>query len=530
MPFDRPSMIEFIGAAEQPVDVLVIGGGATGLSVALESATRGYSTVLLERGDFAGGTSSLSTKLIHGGVRYLRQGRIRLVRESLRERRSFRRNAPHLVRPLPIVVPTYSRWESVKYGAGLFAYSAMSRGDGFGRARNLSSDAVLSVAPGIQSKGLRGGIVFPDGQTDDARLALAIAKTAASHGAAVLNYVAVRTLRTNHGRVTGVEAEDLRNGKSIEIDARVVINATGVHTDATLELDAGGSSGLIRWSRGTHITMDGSLLGEGHGLLIPETSDGRVVFALPWLRRTLIGTTDVNVDSPDPDPRAVLEDAEFLIDEVKRYLPEAGRSKVLSTFSGIRPLISNGSASPTSSISRSHRILVSRTGLLTIAGGKWTTARLMAEQVVSKAVEIARLRNSKSVTSGLKLEGHDETPDESIRSPSHIDEPDTLYGAEIAAIKDLEGRWPDLKTPLCAGVPYRLSHAVYGVLGEMAQTLEDVLSRRTRASLLDAGATSSAASRVVQAVRRYGGVEADWAANELADMQSSIAEFHGPPG
>lgn len=525
LPFQRPAMLNYIDAVDEPFDVVVIGGGATGVSVALDSAARGYRTVLLERGDFASGTSSRSTKLIHGGVRYLQQGRLGLVRESLKERGLLLQNAPHLVHALPIIVPAYSRWQQLKYTAGLMGYSAIAIGDSLKRAHRLDAEGVVSAVPGIQPDNLRGGVVYMDGQTDDARLALSIAQTAAAHGSAIVNYAAARSLVTHNGRITGVEAEDLLTGDSIRIDARVVINATGVFTDDTLKLDPGGASNLMRWSRGTHIAMEGSLLDQGHGLLVPESSDGRVIYALPWLGKTLVGTTDVNVDSPDADKIAPTEDIEFIVSELSKFIPAAAQAKVLSAFTGIRPLVSNDPSSSTSNISRSHRIVVSGSGLVTIAGGKWTTARLMAEDTIERAIEVAGLPPSQSATSALKLAGYVR----SVRRPafheSPVNSPDLLYGDEITGITEMENRWPELKAPIADGLPYRLSHAVFGVREEMAQTLEDVLARRTRALFLNAHAAASAAHQVAAAVEKYAGVDTGWSTTEMAKMADAISQF-----
>lgn len=523
--FRRPVMLDYIDAADEPFDVAVIGGGATGVSVALDSASRGYRTALLERGDFASGTSSRSTKLIHGGIRYMRQGRLGLVRESLRERSLLMRNAPHLVHSLPIVVPAYSRWQLLKYTTGLMTYSTISRGDGLGRARRLSAGAMAEAAPGIQTEGLRGGVVYLDGQTDDARLALAIAKTAAAHGAAIINYADVRALLINRGSVCGVEAEDVQTGETIRIDAKVVINATGIHTDTTMGMDPEDSTRLMRWSRGTHVVLAGSLLDEGHGLVVPETSDGRLIYALPWLGGTVVGTTDVSVDSPDADAEPPQEDVEFLVNELRSYLPEAGRARILSAFTGIRPLVSNNPSSATAGISRSHRILVSDSGLVTVTGGKWTTARLMAEQTVARAALVAGLPHSGSSTDRLKLEGSERSANVPSGRRSPVDDPDLLYGTGINAIRDLEKRWPELSSPLAEGLPYRLSHAVYGVREEMAQTLEDVLARRTRALFLDAEATMSAAPHVANAVESHAGLGAGWAETELLKLPEVSRAF-----
>ena len=525
LPFDRSSIVDYIESDGRSVDVLVIGGGATGLYTALESVSRGYSTVLLERGDFASGTSSESTKLIHGGVRYLRQGRLGLVRESLRERRFLRQNAPHLVRPLPIAVPAYSRWQKFKNSIGITGYSALSLGAGFPKARFLNPTSFTDAVPGIEADGLRGGMVFSDGQTDDARLALAIAKTAAAHGAAPLNHATVRAIRANSGRVVGVEAQNNHDGSSLTIDAKVTINATGVHTDSTIGLGSDTPIGLMRWSRGTHLVMARTLLEGHHGLLIPETSDGRVVFALPWLGETLVGTTDVDVASPDADRMAPERDVEFLVEELKKYLPEAGKAKILSTFTGIRPLVSSGSVASTSKIARSHRIFVSDSGLVTITGGKWTTARLMAEQTVSAAVQVGGLSDTHSRSVDLKLQGARDVAIDSVTAATSIVDPDSLYGSELADLEELEVQIPELTAPWNEDLPYRLSHAVYAVRKEMALTLEDVMARRTRAFFLNVDAATNSATKVAGAISRYGNVDEEWATRELAYMPEIASKF-----
>ncbi len=525
LPFKRGPMLNYVDSVDEPFDVAIIGGGATGVYVALDAASRGLRTVLLERGDFASGTSSKSTKLIHGGIRYMQQGRLRLVRESLRERRFLFDNAPHLVKPLPIVVPAYSRWQQLKYTAGVKGYAAMSKGFGLGSTGRLNDEDTIAAVPGIQQAKLRGGIKYLDGQTDDARLALAIARTAASHGAALLNYVRVQSLVTSGGKISGVEAEDVLTGDSVTIAARVVINATGVHTDETLSTDPDGSSGLMRWSRGTHIVLDRSVLGGSCGFVIPKTSDGRVVYALPWLGKTLVGTTDVSVAGPDADPIAPAEDVEFLTDEISHYLPAARDTEVLSAFTGIRPLVSENASSSTSSLARSHRILVSRSGLVSITGGKWTTARLMAEQTVSRAVEVAGLGESRSATAFIKIDGFDSDAAADKTVESAVDDPDSLYGIHSTAITELEKRSPDLAQPISDRLPYRLSHAVYAVREEMAETLEDVLARRTRSLFLDADAAGAAASRVVEAIREHCQVDADWGQAELDDIDRFTAQF-----
>lgn len=526
LPFDRTSMLNYIDAVDDIFDVVVIGGGATGVYTALDAASRGLKTALFERGDFASGTSSRSTKLIHGGVRYMQQGRLRMVRESLKERKYLLNNAPHLVRALPIFVPAYSKWQRLKYTVGVIAYDRVARGYGLGGTRRLGSNDAVEIVPGIQQSGLKGGAVYLDGQTDDARLALEIARTAAAHGAATLNYAAVRDLRTEAGKITGVEVEDLLTGDLLRVNAKVVINATGVFTDETLKFDPDGSPGLMQWSRGTHIALDGSLL-DSHGLLVPETSDGRVIFALPWLGATLIGTTDIPVDSPDADQQPPQEDIDFILTEISEYLPTVRDHEVQSAFTGIRPLVSNSSSAPgsgTSGIARSHRILVSDSGLVTITGGKWTTARLMAQETVDRAAEVAGLPASKSPTDGLHLNGFDARERDEVIN-TLLSNPDEIYGSQLAEVSQLEQKSLELAQPLSEKLPYRLSHAVYAMQNEMAQTLEDVLARRTRSLFLDADATEESATKVAGAIEEHCDVGSGWADRELEELPAILQQF-----
>lgn len=523
--FNRPGMLNYIEAVDEPFDVAIIGGGATGLYTALDSTLRGYRTVLLERGDFASGTSSRSTKLVHGGVRYLKQGRIGLVRESLAERYRLMQNAPHLVHALPILVPAYSRWQQLKFTAGLMGYGAIARGHGFSGTHRVGSDKAAEVVPSIHRDGLCGGVIYMDGQMDDARLALTIARTAADYGAAVVNYVNVNAMVTSRGRVVGVEAEDRLTGDALRIRASVVVNATGSYTDATRALDTADQPGLMQWSRGTHIVLPGSLLSGQHGVLIPETSDGRVVYALPWLGGTLVGTTDVSVDSPDADRIAPREDVDFLLNEIEKFLPGAISMPVLSSFTGIRPLVKESPDMDTAQLARSHRIVVSDSRVVTITGGKWTTARLMAEQTVTRAAEVGGLGKGRGATDALRLHGYDRTHGTPVAVESPIENPDLLYGTDIEGIRQLERRWPELKKTISERLPYRMSHAVYAVREEMAVTLEDVLARRTRVLFLDAGEASAAAQAVANSITTRGNFKAGWADAELAQFPGVVKQF-----
>ena len=528
--FNRNTMLDALRSADRPFDVLVIGGGATGIATALDAASRGHRTVLIERGDFAGGTSSRSTKLVHGGVRYLRQGRLRLVRESLRERRALMRNAPHLVQALPTVIPAYSLKDRVKYSAGLSLYDVLAAGKGIGRARMLGLEATRSALPGIETDGLRGGMLYYDGQTDDARLAITMARTAATQGAVLLNYMAAAALVKENGRVTGVEAEDVHSREGHRINAKVVINAAGIFSDGVRSLDAPEARPVMRWSRGTHIVFAGSLLPGGHGLLAPETADGRVVFALPWLGSTLVGTTDVPMDSPVADPEPPQEDVEFLREEVSRYLPAARNAEMRAAFTGIRPLVGDGQdgETDTAALSRSHRVIVSESRLVTVTGGKWTTARLMAEDAVDRAEQVAGLEPVKAKTASLPLLGAPGgmASDDVYRGA--VSEPGYLYGSEIEMVAELEAGSPELGIPLAPTLPYRMSQVVFAVRMEMAETVDDVLSRRTRSMMLDAEAAVGAAREVAEVMASELGRDEEWVEKQVAAVEKSSREYRAP--
>ncbi|HEV2353424.1 MAG TPA: glycerol-3-phosphate dehydrogenase/oxidase, partial [Puia sp.] len=391
----------------KPWDFCIIGGGATGLGVAVDAASRGYSTLLLEEYDFAKGTSSRATKLIHGGVRYLQQGNIKLVTEALHERGILRRNAPHLVHDLSFIVPNYKWWEGPYYGLGLKVYDWMAGELGLGKSKRLSKKEVLAEAPTLDAEGLRGGVLYHDGQFDDARLAIGLAQTAAGHGAVVLNYCGVRGLVKEAGQITGVRAEDRQSGEEFEVSARAVVNATGVFTDNILRLDDPGAEPVIAPSQGVHLILDKAFLPGKAAILVPHTDDGRVLFAVPWHDRIIIGTTDTPVDEPAIEPRALPEEIDFILEQIGRYLQKIPtRRDILSVFAGLRPLVKS-SSKRTAELARDHLILVSDSGLITITGGKWTTYRRMAEDTVNKAIQRRGLPERACVTADLKIYGWD---------------------------------------------------------------------------------------------------------------------------
>lgn len=467
---DRDTSLAALQERSTLWDVLVIGGGATGLGAAVDAASRGYRTALIEQHDFAKATSSRSTKLVHGGVRYLRQGDISLVRESLRERALLLRNAPTLTRRQPFIVPAYGALDRPFYGIGLKLYDRLSGEFSLGPSTLLSREEVLRELPSISTKGLRGGVRYFDGQFDDARLALALAETLHELGGFAANYVrAIRFMKAN-GRINGVVAQNVESGREFEITARVVINATGVFTDVVRQQDEPRCPALVSASQGAHIVVSRDFLPRESALMVPKTADGRVLFAIPWHDRVVIGTTDTPVSEVALEPRPLATEIEFLLEHAAHYLAKAPvPSDILSTFAGLRPLVRGGAAASTKQLSRDHTIVISDSGLVTIAGGKWTTYRKMGEDVVETAARVAALDSRLSRTRELVLRG--DTADDGELTPT--------------VIKKFARR-------------------------EMARTVEDVLSRRTRRLVLDARKAITIAPLVAQWMAEELGRDASW--------------------
>jgi glycerol-3-phosphate dehydrogenase len=505
----------------EPWDVVVVGGGATGAGVAVDAAARGYHVLLLERGDFGAGTSSRSTKLVHGGVRYLRQGYVGLVRTALRERGRLRRNAPHLVHELPFVLPCYRRRDLAFYGLGLKTYDLLAGRTGFGRSAVVAPAEVRRRLPTVRSAGLRGGVLYSDGQVDDARLLIHLVRTAADLGATVLNYAPVAALTHGPGgAVDGAVAYDLETGAEFRAAARVVVNAAGPFCDAVRRLADPAAVPLVAASRGSHVVLRRAFLPGDSALLVPRTPDGRVLFAIPWHGHTLVGTTDVAVAEAPAEPRPAAEEIGFLLETAGRYLERRpGMADVLSTFAGIRPLLRRGDRS-TAVVSRDHALGTDRRGLVTIVGGKWTTYRAMAEECVDRAAGLAGLPRRPCPTRDLRLHGY----------LAAAGEPDPLagYGSDAPAIRALFEADADLAAPLHPALPYRAGEVVWSARAEMARTVEDVLARRTRALVLNAAAARAAAPLVAALLAREFGRDAAWAAaqvrsfRELADRSLRV--------
>lgn len=508
-------------------DVAIIGGGATGLGAAVDAASRGYRTVLLEARDFAQGTSSRSTKLIHGGVRYLAQGDIPLVREALHERGVLFRNAPHLVHGRDFVVPAY-RWRDLPfYGIGLKAYDLLAGRSGLGGSQWIGPGEVVRRIPTIAPRGLRGGIVYTDGQFDDARLAIALARTFVDLGGTALNHAPVVGFGHRGGRIASLLARDDETGEELTIEARAFVNATGVYVDAIRRLDEPGSGGspLLTPSQGTHIVLDPVFLPGAYALLVPHTDDGRVLFAIPWHDRVLVGTTDTAVPEVDIEPRPSRKEVEYLLDHVGRYLTRRPtRDDVRSMFAGLRPLLrghdvrEGDMGSPTAKLSREHTVVTSKTGLITVTGGKWTTYRRMAADAVDRTVAVGGLPARPSRTQSLKLHGWKEAGAGAL----------SVYGSDADAIRAIASEDQAWNRPLHPDLPYGAAEVVWAARHEAARTVEDVLARRTRALFLDARASIEVAPEVAALLATILGRDPAWCDDQIAQFRKLADGYVSP--
>ena len=513
---NRDASLLALDRAPAPWDICVIGGGATGLGTALDAVTRGYRTILVERHDFAKATSSRSTKLIHGGVRYLRQGRISLVLEALRERGLLCLNAPHLVRSLEFIIPAHAAWETPFYAAGLKFYDLLAGQLGLAPSRVLSPAEVLARLPGHNPAGLRHGISYSDAQFDDARLAVTLALTVADHGGIVLNYASVVSLLKRSGKTAGVRIRDEETGLERDIPARTVINATGVFTDAIRRLDEPTAPPVIAASQGAHLVLPLDCLGSSSALMIPRTSDGRILFAIPWHDRLILGTTDNLVRDITAEPRPMAAEIDFILSTAARFLASPPqRPQILSAYAGLRPLVHTRPVRHSASISREHAILTSSSGLVTIAGGKWTTYRKMGQDTVDHAAKSAGLPPRPCRTASLPFHGWTENP-----SPH---DPLAVYGCDATAIESM-----GQPAPIHPRLPYTAAQVIWSVHDEMARTVEDVLARRTRALLLDAAASIEAAPAVARLMAAELNRDENWIATQISSY-TGLARGYLPP-
>lgn len=508
---------EILASLVGEFEVLVIGGGATGLGIAVDSASRGFRTALVEAGDFAQATSSRATKLVHGGVRYLATGQIHLVTEALHERALMLRNAPHVVKIQPFLTPTYTWLELPYYALGLKLYDMISGKASLGPTKVLLAKEAAARLPGMSATGLTGAILYHDGQFDDARFALALALTAREQGAVVANYVRAKTLLKQEGKVVGALLEDVETGDELEVRAKVVINAAGIFLDELRHQDQPQVPKLLSTSRGTHIVVGAEALGGEDAIMVPKTPDGRVIFAIPWLGKVIVGTTDLPAPDSRMEPGHEESEIVYLLETINPYLAvKLRREDVLSVFSGLRPLVT-GASSSTSKLSREHFIEQSSSGMITIAGGKWTTYRKMAEDVIAFAVKAGMLPARRCMTRELALHG----ASDAAKLPEHL----RGYGSFASAVSALEQE-PGMAEKLDPALPYSVAQVVYAVREEMARTVEDVLSRRMRLLLLDADAARRAAPKVAAVIAAELDRPGGWAQAHLTQFDALVRKYY----
>lgn len=519
---NRKSFVKEISNTSILWDVVVVGGGATGLGIALDAAARGYKTVLLEQADFTKATSSRSTKLVHGGVRYLAQGDVGLVIDALRERGLMKKNAPHLVKDQKFIIGNYKWWEKPFYGIGLTLYDILAGKQALGRSLPMSKKNTIKAIPQIATEGLKGGVLYHDGQFDDSRLAINIAQTAVEQGAAVINYIKVTDLiKDKNGKVSGVKAYNEVEKESYEIKAKTVINATGIFVDDLMKMDAPEKDNIVRPSQGVHLVVDKSFLGGDTAIMVPKTSDGRVMFGVPWHGRVVLGTTDTPLKEFVLEPKALEEEIEFILKTAGQYLAKKPkREDVLSVFAGLRPLAApkkNADGKKTKEISRSHKLVVSNTGLITITGGKWTTYREMAEEVVDKAGEIGDLSKQKCVTRTLRIHGYKENVD---RSDNRY-----VYGSDGDKILLLAKEDSSYAAKLHPGFDFTIADVIWAVREEMALTVEDILARRIRFLFFDARAAIDVAPKVAAIMAKELQKDSNWEKQQIDEFTTLAKDY-----
>ncbi len=507
---NRIESLKMAATPEKVWDMVVVGGGATGLGCAVDAAARGFSVLLLEAEDFAKSTSSKSTKLVHGGVRYLQQGDVLLVLEALRERGRMKRNASHLVKDQSFVMPVYTYWDKFLYFCGLTLYDMLSLGFGYGRSRTISAKGVSKRLPAVKRQGLKGGIIYHDGQFDDSRMAVNLAQTVSDKGGAVINYAKVKNiLHNSEGDVCGVEMEDTLGGESYQIKAKSVINATGVHIDQIIRMDCPNSAKMVRPSQGTHLVIDQKFLSNSEALMIPKTTDGRVLFAIPWHNRVVVGTTDILKDEISSEPTPADDEIDFILANAAQYMdPAPTRSDILAVFCGQRPLAApKDETKKTKEMSRSHKIIVSKNKLVTITGGKWTAYRLMAEDTIDRAIKVCGLSDLKCRTKSMKIHGW--APLGNLNDPRYV------YGSDVKGIEELTKECAEYNNRISEAYQYTIAEVVWAVREEMACTVEDVLARRVRLLYIDAKAAVDASPVVAAVMAKELGKDEKWQADQI---------------
>lgn len=517
--FNREKQISRLAKESLVWDVLVIGGGATGLGVALDAVTRGYKTLMVEQSDFAKGTSSRSTKLVHGGVRYLAQGDIKLVKEACKERGLLQKNAPHLVKNQTFIIPVYHFLDKIKYTVGLKLYDWIAGRLSLGRSVFISKKDALLALPGIKQKGLKGGVLYHDGQFDDSRLAINLAQSILEAGGCAVNYVSVVDLvKKEEGQITGAIVKDLETETLHPIKARAVVNATGVFVDGILKMDYPDAKEMVVASQGIHLVIDKKFFPSKHALMIPETSDGRVLFAVPWHNEVVLGTTDTPVGKPSLEPVALEKEIEFILGTASKYLVEPiTRKDVLSVFAGLRPLAApKDETEKTKEISRNHKIVISSSKLFTIIGGKWTTFRKMGEDMIDTIEKHLQWEKKTTRTEHKKIHGFEENV--------NWENPLYFYGSDESLLKEkINGsanKW------LSNTLRIHEWQVRWAVQQEMARTVEDVLARRTRALFLDAKESIRISDKVAHIMAEELGQNNDWIQKQINDFTKLAQQYH----
>ncbi|MDG1942393.1 MAG: glycerol-3-phosphate dehydrogenase/oxidase [Flavobacteriaceae bacterium] len=508
---NRTTSLKEINKVDQ-WDIVIVGGGASGLGAAVDAAQRGYKTLLLEKNDFAKGTSSRSTKLVHGGVRYLQNGDISLVIEALKERGIMKRNAPHLVKEMSFVIPFYDWWNSPFYGLGLKVYDMMAGNMGLGPSTLLDKKETVELINNVKQEGLKGGVIYHDGQFDDSRMAITLGLTATDIGATLINYVEVTGLTKQDNLISGLEILDHESGDQFTIKTKVVINATGVFSDLIVKMDQPQAQPMIRPSQGVHLVLERSFLDGPHAIMIPHTSDGRVLFAVPWYDHVVLGTTDTPIDLAIEEPTALEEEINFILSNASQYMTKKPkREDVKSVFVGLRPLAAQqGDSTKTKEVSRHHKVNVSTSGLVSVLGGKWTTYRKMGEDTINTASVVGGLKEKKCKTKKLLLHGYDD--DAPTEDPLHV------YGSEREKILSM-GK-PEDNDSLSEKFYISKNTILWGVQNEMAIHLEDVLARRVRCLFLDAEETLRIAPKVAGIMAIALEKDENWVAQELKQFKT----------
>ncbi len=516
----RVEQIKKLSEPDKMWDMVVVGGGATGLGVAVDAASRGLSVVCLERTDFAKCTSSRSTKLVHGGVRYLQKGDVMLVLDALKERGRMKANAPHLVKDQSFVISNYRYWDNFLYFCGLTLYDILSFGFGYGRSKFISAKKVRKYLPTSVQEGLKGGIVYHDGQFDDSRMAINLAQTCIDKGGVMVNRVEVTGLmHDGKGKVCGVKCTDTLEGVEYNLKTRCVVNAAGCFVDDIMKMDVPEHNRMVIPSQGAHVVLDMKFLQSDYAIMVPKTSDGRVLFAVPWHNKVVVGTTDIVRPDAEDEPVPLREEIDFILATAGHYMNPAPTYKdIEAVFAGQRPLAAPKKEGKSSKeISRSHKIIVSDNGLVTITGGKWTSYRRMAEDTVDKAIQVCGLPKSKCVTRSMKIHGWRKNPD----LKDHL----YVYGSDEPAIRDLMANNPELREKLSDKFDYTLAEVVWAVREEMAQTVEDVLARRVRMLFVDAREAIAAAPKVAEVMAKELGRDKAWADAQVADFVNTAKNY-----